>query len=533
MLKPHERIVNVQNRVVKVNEDTQEETAYPESNACRKQVIQRHLEKHGADLAAEITKKSNDQQKLNHVVALSRVGMSIPNYKLPQTDINLLYEACEYAIAYKQNPVTDGTINLRKGTIRNHVIKMSEDYQLKVYKLIEQQFETERAAIRLNKDPKWILSLSNDMDHVRISGENYGASNLVIRKYDLTTQESKVYSILANLFPVPYAIGGKTSEENIHQLRSFLFTSKFKKEDIKSIALSGDNGIINSKFFNELEMDKNADLKFLKFTSSMCTNHAVPLMEKHTMVAKLNNVKLLPKFSNMFPKSKVKAGDKITFWGDSQREDKFSKDMDLFFSLIKIQSKTDKFDVEFAEHIDAVQKEFIRKKSSKKLEKVEKTIDSSLVETTELCNPLACHYVDEYRAEYFKSSKKFKPKIYKIQPVADLKQRRLVSIYDNMIGASQYACMILKQAEAEDFDVGTYFKDFGPDFPLENVEFSTGFLHHISEYVAMQQYIKAEADSTVQSYNMPLFRFLNIAFKTALRYDCDTQKLPLSNDFTT
>ena len=533
LLKKHDRIVNVQNRVT-IGKDTKDEYSYAEPNACRKQVIRRHLKSHGANEAAQIAKKSNDQHKLNKIVALSRVGMNVPNYRIPQTDINLLFEACEYAKNHQTNPVTDGTIHLRKGTIRNHVIKMSQNYQDQLYELIDQHFEAERAAISLNQEPKWILSMSTDMDHVRISGENYGAQNLVLRTYDLTTQESKVFSILANLFQVQSTIGGKTSAENILQLRSF-FDAKFKKEYIKSFALSGDMGVIKEKFFHELEMDKNADLKFLKFTSSMCTNHAVPLLEKHTMVKSLNNAKLLLKFSNMFPKSKVKDGDKITFWGDSNREKEFSENMDLFFSLIKIQSETDKSHVTFSDHLDAIQKEFIRKKSSKKLESVEETIaiDSSLVEeTVELCNPHACHHVEEFRAEFFKDSKKSKPKIYKVQPTADLKQRRLVTIYQNMVGASQYAIMILKTAEAKDFKVDEIFNNFGPEFPLEDVKFSTAFLHNISEYIAMQQYIKAEADSTVQSYNMPLFRFLNISFKCALRYDCK-QKLPLSNHFTT
>ena len=466
--------------------------------------------------------------KINRILALSRIGEVLPTYRLPQTEINLIYQCCEYAIEYGQNPISDGTLQLTDRVIKNRVADMSQNYQNLIYKLMAERFERERAVTRENKDLTWLLASSIDMDHVRISGSNFGATNIIIRKYDVVKGQSKVWSIPANLFPVK-SVGGKGSEENINQIRIFL-DSKFQKEDYTAFGFSADMGIIKDKFFNLLDLKENADLKFLKFTSSMCTNHAAPLIEKHSMQANLNNCGLLAKFSNMFPKAKVNNGDKISFWGNQDLEKDFTKNMDLFFGLIKIQSETDKNHVTFADNVDSLQKEFIRKSSEKELAKVKGTIDSSLLEEIkELKNPHACHHIEKYRSEFFQCQMTIKQKIFKVQQVADLKQRRLTSIYENMIGSSQYAIMVVTGANREDFNRDKYFSDF----EVNGLEFSTGFLHNFAEYVALQKYIKAEADSTMQSYNMPLIRYVHIGFKTALRHDCENQKIPLENPFTT
>ena len=97
-----------------------------------------------------------------------------------------------------------------------------------------------------------------------------------------------------------------------------------------------------------------------------------------------------------------------------------------------------------------------------------------------------------------------------------------------MIGSSQYALMVANGAKKGDFNLDKYFPGFADGGKLE---FSTDFLHNISEYAGLQQFVKAEADST--GYNMPLSRYLQISFKAALRHDCENQKLPLSNPFTT
>lgn len=526
VLKKHDRLINVQNKVKKI-EKTGHETFYAESNACRKQQIKRHLDTHGKEVSGQIVKKNNEKVKLNQVLALSRVGEVLPTYRLPQTEINLIYECCQYALQYRQNPISDGTIQLTDRVIKKRVVEMSENYQKLIFKLMEEQFDREKASIKLNKDPKWLLASSMDMDHVRISGKNYGAKNLILRKYYLATGESKVWSIPADLYPVRSVVGGKGSEENIYQIRTFL-NSKFKKQDFTAFGFAADMGVIKDKFFNLLDRKENVDLKFLKFTSSMCTNHAAPLIEKHSMIGNLNNCGLLAKFSNMFPKGKVSNGNKISFWGNQDLEKDFTRNMNVFFGLIKIQTETDQFHVTFADNVDALQKEFIRKSCGNKLANVKTTIDSSLLEEVEeLRNPHACHHVEKYRSEFFQCPMRIKPTIHKVQPVADLKQRRLVSIYDNMIGSSQYAIMVANDAKKGDFNLGKHFQGFS------KLELDTDFVHKFSEYVGMQEYIKAEADSTMHSYNMPLSRYLNISFTVALRHDCENQTLPLSNPFTT
>lgn len=466
--------------------------------------------------------------KLNQVLALSRVGEALPTYRLPQTEINLIYQCCEYAMEYGQNPISTGTLQLTDRVIKKRVAEMSNHYQNLIYELMKERFKRERALIRENKDPTWLLAASMDMDHVRISGSNFGATNIVITKYNVVTGQSKVWSILANLYPVDRVVGGKASEENIKQIRIFL-KSKFTEEDFTAFGFAADMAIIKDKFFNLLDKENNADLRFLRFTSSKCTNHAAPLIEKHSMQANLNNCGLLAKFSNIFPKAKVNTGDKISFWGDQDLEEDFTKNMDLFFGLIKIQTETDKHHVTFGDNVDALQKEFIRKSSEKELANVTTTIDSSLLdEIVELKNPHACHHIEKYRSEFFQRPMNIKQKIFKVPPVADLKQRRLTSIYEHMIGSSQYALMVANGAKKGDFNLDKYFPGFADGGKLE---FSTDFLHNISEYAGLQQFVKAEADST--GYNMPLSRYLQISFKAALRHDCENQKLPLSNPFTT
>ena len=132
VLKKHDRLINVQNKVKKI-EKTGHETFYAESNACRKQQIKRHLDTHGKEVSGQIVKKNNEKVKLNQVLALSRVGEVLPTYRLPQTEINLIYECCQYALQYRQNPISDGTIQLTDRVIKKRVVEMSENYQKLIF----------------------------------------------------------------------------------------------------------------------------------------------------------------------------------------------------------------------------------------------------------------------------------------------------------------------------------------------------------------------------------------------------------------
>ena len=473
----HCRLINIQNVVIE--KDTKKR--YAEPNSMRKQNIDRHLKSHGENTAASVEKQLKDKQELNNILAISKTSQYLPNYDLSAEETLFYYKICEYSRRYNCNPIADGTVKTGKRSLKHTMETLSNKISNHILKLLNNKLKIEKECLRNNGQPKNMFVISIDFDHARMKKMNFGAVNLVIRRFNMSDGESNAYSLPFKLIQVAEQ-KGKQAEDNIQHLTKFIEEEFSDHRFIMSVG--GDKAFLSPKYVTDIA--NNEEWNHLLIKSFLCVNHADPLIARHGLYRFMNDFK--NDFSKILPKQKPSDGEDIIPYLSDEAKETFKKEWCHFWELIMVQSETDKTNIRFHDQVETLQRDSVRKNGA-----------------NNDYDPLSNYFVDMSSCDIFEESFIPKHKIHRVPIQIDNKQRRLEKMLETMVGASQYAEKILDNGQFNKF------------FTNPKLKIGTDFLHKMAEYVALMRYTKSQADSTKKCHNMPLLRYLNIAVAWATK----------------
>ena len=460
-----------------------------------------------------VVERNADGDLLNDLLAISQATKPLPTYKIPKDYLTMMDALVEYSLVHKTNPIRDGTLKVDRRSIMRRSNEQHNYFKDFIIKMLKENFDAElKDSKHLDPDEevfsantKSILIITFEADHARISKKNYFSMNLTIKKVDVGCEDGKIFpshSLPIDLQEVPDK-NGKTMQSNLTNIQKFL-EDHFEQKYWKFFSITGDGAFMNTKLIDQFEREK--DMKQFKYSSQMCTNHLDPLLSRYTLHNLLDDcdIDLKPK---LFPSRKKKNdGKKLFFWGEENK--KFAKNLEIFLEIMEIVTyETDPITmIKFEDQLVRIQKEY---------NKMEDDANDALK------NPFHCDLVERYSKEFFKNECKEKHKIHRVPPSSDLKQRRLATQWEHMLGSYEFAHFIVTNNNHFQAMIKKRLKT--NEVPQLDIDMK----HMIAQFIAMIKYIKSIADTREHNENFTLIRALNIATKVA----CETFPIPFNNPF--
>lgn len=502
----HDRLVNVQNPI-KITQNS----SGPEPNACRKQALLRHFkELHPkCEMKTELKmKRKTDGQKLNDLVAISQATKALPTFCIAPNDVLLMDELCEYSLRHGVNPIRNGTVNLDKRSIVKKSCSQHDNFKKNIIKKLKEVFDAElKDSVTLTDkngrsafggNTKSLIIPTLEVDHAKVSKKNYFSINLTLKKIELDSdQTNPTNSLPIELKEIP-ARNGKTMKCNVKNIRNFLEENFENKDHWRFFSVTGDAALISTKIIQHFKNEEN--LEHLHYCAFICTNHLDPLVYKHT-IYKLLDDSNMDCNTKLFPGRKKKnQGNKVFFWGSEKEE--FVTNFKLFIEYLDICTEIDPTsNLKFEDQLIAIQKKFI-------LNEVEKI--GELENEHELKNPYSCDLVSQYDRQFFNQQcEPRRQRIHRVPPSSDMKQRRLPHQWEEMLGCSEYAHMLIEANQRLTTKLKTKLKI------NELKVLDMGMKHKLAKFVSMLKYTKSLADSRNENENFTLMRAINLSVKVA------------------